>query len=192
MLGQIQIDGWKSACLEFLRLHYDSNSDLMNCMKVEKLSIDPSYALTDLCVLADLPQRTVRYYVQIGVVDRPEGETRAARYGSKHLEQLLLIKKWTAAGVSLDRIRELLQGEQALIPPRARAAGSVEVKSHLTVADGVEMVIEPGRAGLSPEQVRQFVNGVMAVFNQVSGVQSDAAGSQQEEQFQKGTKHEHE
>ena len=106
MLGQIQIDGWKSACLEFLRLHYDSNSDLMNCMKVEKLSIDPSYALTDLCVLADLPQRTVRYYVQIGVVDRPEGETRAARYGSKHLEQLLLIKKWAAAGVSLDRIRE--------------------------------------------------------------------------------------
>lgn len=160
-------------------------------MKVEKLRIDPSFALTDLCVLADLPQRTVRYYVQIGLVDRPEGETRAARYGKKHLEQLLLIKKWTAAGVSLDRIRELLQGEQAPIPPRARAAGSVEVKSHLSVADGIEMVIEPGRAGLTPEQVRQFVKGVMAVFNQVSGVQSDAAGSQQEEQFQKGIEHEH-
>ena len=160
-------------------------------MKVEKLRIDPSYALTDLCVLADLPQRTVRYYVQIGVVDRPEGETRAARYGAKHLEQLLLIKKWTAAGVSLDRIRELLQGEQAPIPPRPRAVGSVEVMSHLTVADGIEMVIEPGRAGLSPEQVRQFVKGVMEVFKQVSGVQSDAAGSQQEEQFQKGIEHEH-
>ena len=37
------------------------------------------------------------------------------------------------------------------------------------VADGVDLVIEPGRAGLSPEQVRQFIKGVMAVFAQVSG-----------------------
>ena len=51
----------------------------------------PSYPLADLCVLADLPLRTVRYYVQIGLVDRPEGETRAARYGARHLEQLLQI-----------------------------------------------------------------------------------------------------
>ena len=105
----------------------------------------------------------------MGLVDRPQGETRAARYGAVHLEQLLLIKKWTAAGLSLERIRELLQGEQAPVPPRARAIGSVEVRSHLMVADGVDLVIEPGRAGLSPEQVRQFIKGVMAVFAQVSG-----------------------
>ena len=101
----------------------------------------PSYPLSDLCVLADLPPRTVRYYVQIGLVDRPQGETRAARYGTLHLEQLLLIKKWTAAGLSLERIRELLHGEQAPVPPRTRAIGSVEVRSHLMVADGVDLVI---------------------------------------------------
>ena len=148
-------------------------------MKSEMTSMEPSYSLSDLCVLVDLPPRTVRYYVQIGLVDRPEGETRAARYGASHLEQLLLIKKWTAAGVSLERIRELLQGEQAPVPPRPRAIGSIEVKSHLTVADGVEMVIEPGRAGLSPEQVRQFIKGVMAVFNHVSGDQSGATDPEQ-------------
>ncbi|WP_439115271.1 helix-turn-helix domain-containing protein [Hydrogenophaga sp.] len=138
-------------------------------MSTDSMSSSPSYPLADLCVLADLPPRTVRYYVQIGLVDRPEGETRAARYGSTQLEQLLLIKKWTAAGLALDRIRELLRGEPAQVPPRARAIGSVEVRSHLMVADGVDVVIEPGRAGLSPEQVRQFINGVMAVFAQVSG-----------------------
>ncbi|WP_090879960.1 helix-turn-helix domain-containing protein [Nitrosovibrio sp. Nv6] len=138
-------------------------------MKSEKTSTKPSYSLAELCVFSDLPPRTVRYYVQIGLVDRPEGETRAARYGPRHLEQLLLIKKWTAAGVSLERIRELLRGEQAPIPPRPRAVGSVEVCSHLTVADGIEVVIEPGRAGLSPEQVRGLVKGIMGVFAQVSG-----------------------
>ena len=123
-------------------------------MQSDTSSPTPSYPLADLCVLADLPPRTIRYYVQIGLVDRPQGETRAARYGAAHLEQLLLIKKWTAAGVSLERIRELLHGAQAPVPPRARAIGSVEVRSHLMVADGVDLVIEPGRAGLSPEQVR--------------------------------------
>lgn len=137
-------------------------------MKTDATPDVPSYPLADLCVLADLPPRTVRYYVQIGLVDRPQGETRAARYGAVHLEQLLLIKKWTAAGLSLDRIRELLRGEPAPVPPRQRAVGSVEVRSHLMVAEGVDVVIEPGRAGLSPEQVRRFIKGVMAVFAEVS------------------------
>ena len=132
----------------------------------------PSYPLAELCVLVDLPPRTVRYYVQIGLVDRPQGETRAARYGTVQLEQLLQIKKWTAAGLSLERIRELLRGEPPPVAPRARAVGSVEVRSHLMVADGVDVVIAPARAGLSPEQVRQFIQGVMAVFAQVSGEQT--------------------
>jgi len=141
-------------------------------MNTDLESLKSTYSLADLCVLVDLPPRTVRYYVQIGLVDRPEGETRAARYGAAHLEQLLLIKKWTAAGLSLDRIRDLLHGEQAPVPPRTRAVGSVEVHSHLMVADGVDLVIEPGRAGLTPEQVRQFIKGVMAVFDQVSSANS--------------------
>ena len=128
---------------------------------------ESDYTLNELCVLADMTLRTARYYVQIGLVDRPEGETRAARYGASHLEQLLLIKKWTTAGVSLDRIRELLQGEDAPVPARPHALGSIEVRSHLTVADGIEIVIEPGRAGLSPEQVRRFVKGVMELHDRV-------------------------
>jgi DNA-binding transcriptional MerR regulator len=126
------------------------------------------HTLSELCVLADLPIRTVRYYVQNGLVDKPQGETRAARYGPKHLEQLLLIKKWTAAGVSLDRIRELLQGDATPVPARARKSGSVEVWSHLHVADGLEVMVEPGRAQMSPEQFRAFTRGVMALYASIT------------------------
>ena len=126
------------------------------------------HTLNELCVLADLPVRTVRYYVQNGLIDRPQGETRAARYGAQQLEQLLLIKKWTAAGVSLERIRELLQGEEAPVPARARKPGSVKVCSHLYVTDGLEVVIEPGRAQMSPEQVRAFTRGVMALYASIT------------------------
>lgn len=132
------------------------------------MSNPDQYTLSELCVLADLPVRTVRYYVQNELVDKPQGETRAARYGARQLEQVLLIKKWTAAGVSLDRIRELLQGEEAPVPARARKPGSVEVWSHLYVADGLEVVIEPGRAQMSPEQVRAFTRGVMALYASIT------------------------
>ena len=157
-------------------------------MQSDTSSPTPSYPLADLCVLADLPPRTVRYYVQLGLVDRPQGETRAARYGATQLEQLLLIKKWTAAGLSLERIRELLHGDQAPVPPRARAIGSVEVRSHLMVADGVDLVIEPGRAGLSPEQVRRFIKGVMAVFAQVTG-EDGAPTAEAQKKPTKGQEH---
>ena len=88
---------------------------------------EPSYPLSELCVLAGLPPRTVRYYIQIGLVDRPQGETRAARYGARHLEQLLQIKKWTAAGVSLERIRPFCRANRRRCRPGIRALGSVAV-----------------------------------------------------------------
>jgi len=147
---------------------------------------EPNYPLSELCVLADLAPRTVRYYIQIGLVDRPQGETRAARYGALHLEQLLQIKKWTAAGISLERIRALLQGEPPPVPPRHQALGSVTVCSHLAVAEGVEVVVDPGRAGLAPEQVRAFVQGVMAAFAAVTAESAaDGAPKQASEQEQR-------
>ena len=124
-----------------------------------------SLSLDQLCILAELPRRTVRYYIQIGLVDRPIGETRAAYYTDSHLQQLLTIRKWTDAGLSLERIRELLEGaDPAVPPPRPRKAASVEVMSHLIVADGVELVIEPGRAGLKPEEVRNLFKRVLAAY----------------------------
>lgn len=126
-----------------------------------------TFTLDELATLADLPRRTVRYYIQLGLVDRPIGETRAAHYLPRHLEQLLQIRKWTAAGVSLERIRELLSGEPPPVPQRPRGAGSVEVWSHLVVTDGVELTLEPSRAGLAPEEVREFFRGVLALYENI-------------------------
>lgn len=127
----------------------------------------PTYSLAELCALTDTPLRTARYYVQQGLVDKPVGETRAARYGQQQLDQLLLIKKWTGSGLSLDRVRELLAGTKPEVPARVRRPGTVEVVSHLLVADGVELMIEPSRAGMTPEQVRYFSRGVMGLYKAI-------------------------
>src|SRR4029079_8848545 len=126
-----------------------------------------SYSLDQLAMLVELPPRTIRYYIQLGLVDRPLGETRAAHYTPKHVEQLLQIRKWTQAGVSLERIRELLSGAPPPVPARTRAPGTVEVWSHLVVADGVELTLDPGRAGLSPEEVRALFRGALALYDSI-------------------------
>jgi DNA-binding transcriptional MerR regulator len=126
------------------------------------MSDTDQFSLEELCVLSGLPKRTVRYYIQQGLVARPVGETRAARYGRDQLAQLLEIQKWQRAGLSLERIAELLQGGAVgeVPPPRPRGAGTVEVWSHLVLGDGVELHVEPGRAQLSPEQVRELMRRV--------------------------------
>lgn len=126
------------------------------------------FSLEQLCTLANLPRRTVRYYIQLGLVDRPEGETRAARYRQSHLEQLLLIKKWSQDGLSLEAIRERLRtASSATSYPPQRRPGSVEVWSHLLLDQGIELKVEPTTAGLSPEQLRELLKRCMAALEDI-------------------------
>jgi DNA-binding transcriptional MerR regulator len=128
-----------------------------------------TYTLQEIATLAGTSGRTVRYYIELGLVERPDGETRAATYGARHLERLIRIRKWQEAGFSLEQIREAL-GEgrtPAAAARRPARAGSVEVWSHLTIADGVELHVEPGRAGLEAEQVRRLFREAMRAYETI-------------------------
>jgi DNA-binding transcriptional MerR regulator len=125
------------------------------------------YSIDKLAVLAGVTARTIRYYIAQGLIDKPEGEKRGAHYLRRHLEQLLLIRRWTDAGLSLERVRELVAGAPEDPPVRAAQPGSVEVWSRLTLADGLELNIEPGRAGLTPEQLRALAREVTALYRSV-------------------------
>ncbi|MBT4080829.1 MAG: MerR family transcriptional regulator [Gammaproteobacteria bacterium] len=127
--------------------------------------------LDELCALTQLNKRTVRFYIQQGLVDRPIGEKRGAYYSETHLEQLLTIQKWKEAGLSLERIKELLkfdQGEHVVPPLRPKQPGSVEVWSHIHIQDGLEINIQPERANMTPEQLRSFSQQVMQLAEQFS------------------------
>jgi hypothetical protein len=78
-------------------------------------------------------------------------------------------KSNASRALSLERIRELRGGAAEDPPPRTVAPGTVEVWSRVTLADGLELQIEPGRAGLTPEQVRSLVREVQAAFRRVRG-----------------------
>jgi DNA-binding transcriptional MerR regulator len=140
---------------------------------MEPVTPTPSYSLDELAALACVTRRTVRYYIQLGLVSRPIGETRAAIYTVEHLEQLLTVVKYSNAGLSLDRIAELLREPQLPPPVAPVRVGTVEVRSHLTIADGVELVVEPSRAGLSAEQIRHVFQGALALYEKVARENDD-------------------
>jgi DNA-binding transcriptional MerR regulator len=126
-----------------------------------------TFSLDELCTLTDLPKRTVRYYMQMGLVDRPIGETRAAHYLSAHLDQLLKVKQLTDAGISLERIAEIQNGEEVPVPAKPRKPGDIQVKSHVYVAPGIELQISPEEADMSPEQIRALVKAVMKTIQEI-------------------------
>lgn len=126
-----------------------------------------TFSLDELCTLAAIPKRTARYYIQIGLLPRPEGENRGARYLNAHLETLLRIKQLTEAGISLERIREVLAGAPPAVPPRLPAFGTVEIKSHIRIAPGIEIQVSPEQAQATPEQVRALAREVLATWKRI-------------------------
>ena len=126
-----------------------------------------TYSASELSLLTDIPKRTIRYYIQLGLVDRPVGETKAAYYVDTHLEQLLRVKNLTEAKVPLERIRQVMNGESEVPPTSIRKPGSIEVKTHLYVMPGVELQISAEETGMSPEQIRLLLKEVLAAAERV-------------------------
>ena len=63
------------------------------------------YNADELANLSGVTRRTVRYYIQEGLIPPPLGVGRGRHYGRAHLERLLEVKAQQEAGLSLDDIR---------------------------------------------------------------------------------------
>lgn len=66
------------------------------------------YDLTELCRTAGVTQRTVRYYIQQGLLEPPDSRGPKARYGEAHLQRLRLIKRLQRRHLPLAEIRRML------------------------------------------------------------------------------------
>ncbi len=135
-------------------------------VKYMPMKDEKHFSLDDLSSLTGLPKRTIRFYMQMELVPKPEGANRGAYYLGRHLDRLLEIQKWQRAGLSLQRIRELVRCPDVKgIPDRPPRQGDVAVKSHVFLRRGVELVIDPREAGLAPEKLAELAQNVLAALN---------------------------
>ena len=91
--------------------------------------------------------RTVRYYTTLGLVDRPYMEGREARYGRRHILQLLAIKALQGNQIPLSEIQARLYGQterelESLLTSFAKQKkGTSEIGRPLIWR---EIILEPG------------------------------------------------
>ena len=65
-------------------------------------------SIGELAKASGVTRRTIRYYVELGLLPPPEGAGRAAVYGDEHLERLRRIQELQATRLSLEEIRDHL------------------------------------------------------------------------------------
>src|SRR5688572_29573914 len=70
---------------------------------------DATYDLQELCAEANVTSRTVRYYIQQGLLPAPDPQGPATRYGQGHLDRLRLIRQLQAEHQPLAVIRKRLE-----------------------------------------------------------------------------------
>jgi DNA-binding transcriptional MerR regulator len=84
------------------------------------------------------------------------------------LRQLTTVKKYKEAGVSLERIAQILHEERGDEPIGYRVRpGTVEVVSRIHLAEGVELQGNPERSGLTQAQIRRRSQERLALIDTI-------------------------
>lgn len=108
----------------------------------------------ELAVLGGVSRRTVRFYVQEGLLPAPLGVGRGRHYGPEHLARLLEVKALQERGRSLAEIRDALLGGT-----RLEDGPAVPSRTHwvrLEVLPGVELNVSSAYRVPSPGRLAEL------------------------------------
>ncbi len=117
--------------------------------------------MKELSALVDMTARNIRFYIQEGIVDKPHGQNKGAYYTEIHLQQLLTVKKYKDAGVSLERIAQIIHEDASPKVDYKIRPGNIEVISRIHLMEGLELTINPERSGLTQEDIRKLSRTIL-------------------------------
>ncbi len=107
-----------------------------------------------------ISRRTIRYYVQRGLLPPPEGNRRGSYYTPDHLERLQLIHQLVQRGTPLIQIKEVLEkGEAPAVADDKIVRRRIE---HIEMPHGIELTVPQHL--LSDCQVRAIRNYIIEVI----------------------------
>ncbi len=117
------------------------------------------YSVGELAELGGVSRRTVRYYVQEGLIPTPVGLGRGAHYGPEHLEKLLRVKAMQEGGMMLEEILAAFSGKRGRAVPLAAAAIADVNRSRWTrlrLAPGLELHVSGARRLPPPWRLQEL------------------------------------
>jgi DNA-binding transcriptional MerR regulator len=123
------------------------------------------YGIEEMAALGGVTRRTVRYYVQEGLIPPPLGVGRGRHYGPQHLARLQAVKAFQEKGLSLEEIRRELArgparpGDGRRAPRRTRGSAPAVARSawvRLEVVPGLELHVSGHRRLPPPGRLREL------------------------------------
>jgi DNA-binding transcriptional MerR regulator len=120
-----------------------------------------SYSIAELAAAGGVSRRTVRFYVQRGLLPPPGSLGRGARYTDEHLARLIAIKGWQEQGVPLEEIRD--RPAQPRGVEAAPGPGTGWFRQPL--APGFELHVAAGRQPLSAQQLAALAGALVDIVN---------------------------
>ena len=126
---------------------------------------EPIYGVDELAERAAVSRRTVRYYVQRGLLPAPLGVGRGKHYSEQHLATLVHIRDQQAAGVSLEEIAARSTRPSAAHDERAElpvGGAGQSTWTRVVLYPGVELHLHGRR--LADSQIEQLTRVITRVI----------------------------
>jgi DNA-binding transcriptional MerR regulator len=125
---------------------------------------EKKFTIDELSELAGFTRRTIRYYIQEGLLEPPSGRGRGGFYYDSHLERLRLIKSLTGKGLGLAAVVEYLDSGK-----KEETDLSREVWAKYEIIPGLELSVRRDIEENEAKRVTEAIKTVKAIFKEATG-----------------------
>ncbi|HNQ35889.1 MAG TPA: helix-turn-helix domain-containing protein [bacterium] len=120
------------------------------------------YTIYQLSEKSGYSLRTIRYYVQEGLIEPPAGRGRGGFYFDSHLDKLKEIRALQEKGTRIAAIKSLAAAEKA-VPMEEAIPRNVRVG--YLIAPGVELQVDREREETDGAAIRRIVRAARLMLN---------------------------
>ena len=121
---------------------------------------DHQLSIGDLADRTGVSRRTVRFYVQRGIIDPPLGRGRGSYYTDHHVQQIHRVRSLQREGLSLERIDQI---EEA--PTGTPGTGHEQsLWLRIPLAPGVNLEVEAGQGAPSQERISRLASACRTIL----------------------------
>ncbi len=119
------------------------------------------YTIDDLCELTGYSRRTIRYYVQEGIIEPPAGRGRGGFYYDSQLNKLFQIKSLQEKGMGLMAIAKYLEGGEVREENYSR-----DIWIRYEVAPGLEISVRRDLEEAEGKKISEIVRVAKSVMRE--------------------------
>lgn len=110
------------------------------------------YTIEELGEITGFTRRTIRYYVQEGLIEPPAGRGRGGFYYDSHVQQLLRIRSFQEKGIGINAMLSMMEEEknETLLPSR-------QVMVRYEIVPGIEINVSREIETKEPKKILELI-----------------------------------